>query len=72
MSELRTYGSQAMGTAMAIKEEFSRNGVDASSERMESLLSKYNFGDDVETLRQNLQIVLNQTAAFYRGLMHRL
>ena len=67
-SELRSLGSQAMGTMMAIKKEFARRGISIEDEEMLGLLEKYNYGDDVETLRENLQIVLHQISGYLRGL----
>ncbi len=36
---------------------------------MLDLTSQYDDGDDVETLRENLQIVIHQAAGYFRGLL---
>lgn len=69
---LRSLGSQAMGTAIAIKESFSRLGIDTDSSAMRSLCGEYDYGDNLQTLKQNLQIVLHQVAGYYRGQLNNL
>lgn len=60
-------GSQATGTAVAIREAFSEHGISIKSQSMSDLLEEYNYGDDIETLKENLQIVLQQVAGYYRS-----
>ena len=69
VSELRSLGSQAMGTAMAIKEALADQGIFTDSPRMLSLLEQSNYGDDLVTLRENLHIALQQIAGYYRSRM---
>lgn len=70
--ELRSLGSQAMGTAMAIKEELESLGISTQSSRMYDLTKSYDYGSSLPVLRRNVQIVLHQVAGYYRGLAERL
>lgn len=67
VAELRSLASQAMGTAVAIKETFSEHGISTKSQAMLDLCEEYDYGDDIETLKENLQIVLHQVAGYYRS-----
>lgn len=67
-SELRRLGSQAMGTALSIKEELESHGISAESEELYDVCKGYDYGDDLATLKENLQIVLQQFAGYYRAL----
>ena len=69
VAELRSLGSQAMGTAMAIKEAFAEQGIDTRSQSMLNLLEQYDYGNDLTTLRENLHIALQQVAGYYRSRM---
>jgi hypothetical protein len=72
--ELRSLGSQAMGTAIAIKEEFEDYGISTESSRMRRLLEELDtrYDCDLPELRSILQIALHQVAGYYRGLAERL
>ncbi|MFC1923976.1 hypothetical protein ACFLXA_01215 [Chloroflexota bacterium] len=67
IAELRSLGSQAMGTAVAIKEEFARNGINTESQAMLKSLEIYDRGNDLPTLRDNIHIILQQVAGYYRS-----
>ena len=72
--ELRSLGSQAMGTAIAIKEEFEEHGISTESGCMRHLLEEFDsrYECDLSELRRILQIALHQVAGYYRGLAERL
>lgn len=72
MAELRSLGSQAMGTSMAIKEAFYNHGIDTDSHSMLRLCEEYDYGDDIDTLKGNIQIVLHQIAGYYRSKLTQL
>ena len=61
-----------MGIAMAIKEEFARHGISIKSKEMLDLTETYNYGDTLQVLRRNVQIVLHQTAGYFRGLAEKI
>ena len=68
-AELRSLGSQAMGTAVAIKEELDRYGISTDSQAMRRSLEDLNayYGNDVSELRRRLHITLQQVAGYYRA-----
>lgn len=69
-AELRSLGSQAMGTAVAIKEELERYGISTDSQAMRGTLDDLNkyYGNDMPELRRRVQIGLQQIAGYYRAL----
>ncbi|MBU0717854.1 MAG: hypothetical protein KJ749_06355 [Planctomycetes bacterium] len=68
MSELRSLGSQAQGMMMAINREFSKHEISIQSGRMLSLTSQYDYGDDIDSICENVQVVLHQAVGYFRGL----
>ena len=68
-AELRSLGSQAMGTAVAIKEELERYGISTNSQTLRSSLEHLNdyYGSDMSEMRRRVHIALQQIAGYYRA-----
>jgi len=69
-AELRSLGSQASGTALAIKEELERYGISTDSQAMRRSLKDLDnyYGNDMSELRRRVHIGLQQIAGYYRAL----
>jgi hypothetical protein len=73
-AELRSLGSQAMGTALAIKEELDRYGISTDSAAMRRSLEELDryYGNNMSEMRRRVHIALQQIAGYYRALLSNL
>ena len=73
-AELRSLGSQSMGTALAIKEEFKRYGISTDSQALRRSLEDLDnyYGNDMSEMRRRVHIGLQQIAGYYRALASNL
>jgi len=67
-TELRSLGSQAQGTMLAIKRAFEERGISIENASLLRDIERYDRGSDLQEISENLQIALQTAAGYFRSL----